>query len=80
MRRHVRPGRSQAGEGSAIKEAPDYEILEDSYVNNVRKGTASVKVRGLGDYGGTKTVKFKIQAKKMESFSDVVRRQLLLFR
>jgi len=58
----------------------DYEILEDSYVNNVRKGTASVKVRGLGDYGGTKTVKFKIQAKKMESFSDVVRRQLLLFR
>ena len=51
----------------------DYEILEDSYANNIKKGTASVKVRGINNYGGTRTVKFKIQAKKMESFSSIVR-------
>ncbi len=51
----------------------DYEIMEDSYVNNIKKGTASVKIRGLNNYGGTKTVKFKIQAKKMESFSSIIR-------
>lgn len=51
----------------------DYEILEDSYVNNIRKGTASVKIRGINNYGGTKTVKFKIQAKKMESFSSIIK-------
>lgn len=45
---------------------PDnYEIVEDSYKNNVRKGTASVTVKGAGNYGGTKVVKFKIRAKSM---------------
>lgn len=43
----------------------DYEIVEDSYRNNVKKGTASVIIRGTGNYGGTKTVKFKIRAKNM---------------
>ena len=52
----------------------DYEIIEDSYVNNLKKGTASVKVRGLGKYGGTKAVKFKIQAKRMDSFNSIVRK------
>ena len=51
----------------------DYEIMEDSYVNNIKKGTASVKIRGINNYGGTRTVKFKIQAKKMESFSSIIR-------
>ena len=51
----------------------DYEIMEDSYVNNIKKGTASVKIRGINNYGGTRTVKFKIQAKKIESFSSIVR-------
>ncbi|MDE6608907.1 MAG: hypothetical protein K2K54_14330 [Lachnospiraceae bacterium] len=52
----------------------DYEIIEDSYVNNLKKGTASVKVRGPGKYGGTKAVKFKIQAKRMEVFDSIVRK------
>jgi hypothetical protein len=39
----------------------DYEIVE--YKNNVKKGNATVTIKGLGDYGGTKTVKFTIQAK-----------------
>lgn len=43
----------------------DYKILEDSYKNNVKKGTASVTIKGTGNYGGTKTVKFKIRAKNM---------------
>ncbi len=51
----------------------DYEIMEDSYVNNIKKGTAGVKIRGINNYGGTRTVKFKIQAKKIESFSSIVR-------
>lgn len=41
----------------------DYEIVEGSYRNNVKKGTASVTIKGKGNYGGTKTVQFKIRAK-----------------
>lgn len=59
--------------GEYLDYGDDYEIIEDSYTNNIKKGTAGVKIRGLGDYGGTKTVKFKIQAKKMESFAEIVR-------
>ena len=46
----------------------DYEIVENSYVNNVKKGTASVTIVGKGNYGGTKTVKFKITARKLSWF------------
>ena len=41
----------------------DYEIVKDSYVNNVKKGTASVTIKGLGNYGGTKKVTFKITSR-----------------
>ncbi len=41
----------------------DYEIV--SYSNNLKKGTASVTIRGINSYGGEKTVKFKIVAKEM---------------
>lgn len=40
-----------------------YQIIPGSYRNNVKKGSASVTIRGLGNYGGTKTVKFTIRAK-----------------
>lgn len=40
-----------------------YEIVAGSYKNNVKKGTASVTIRGVDNYGGTKTVKFTIKAK-----------------
>ena len=39
----------------------DYEIV--SYSDNVKKGTAKVVLKGGGNYGGTKTVKFKIKSK-----------------
>lgn len=40
----------------------DYEIT--GYQNNIAKGTAKVTIKGMGNYGGTKTVTFKIQSKK----------------
>lgn len=43
--------------------AQDYEIV--SYADNKNKGTAKVTVRGVGDYGGTKTADFKIETKPM---------------
>ena len=44
-------------------DASQYEIVPGSYKNNVKKGTASVTIRGVDNYGGTKTVKFAIRAK-----------------
>lgn len=41
----------------------DYEIV--SYSNNHNKGTAKVTIRGVGNYGGTKTVNFTIANKSM---------------
>ena len=42
---------------------PNWEIVGNSYMNNKDKGTASVAIRGLGNYGGTKTQTFKIVTK-----------------
>ncbi len=48
----------------------DYEIV--SYTNNVKKGTATMVIRGIGNYGGTKTVKFKINAKVMRYLNSAL--------
>jgi len=40
----------------------DFEVM--SYSNNTKKGTATVTLRGIGAYGGTKTITFKITNKK----------------
>lgn len=48
--------------GSPLKEN-DYEII--SYTNNIKKGTAKLTIHGLGEYGGTKTVTYKIIAQPM---------------
>ncbi|MBR5579405.1 MAG: hypothetical protein IKW28_10485, partial [Lachnospiraceae bacterium] len=45
-----------------------YEIVEGSYSNNVKKGTAKVTLKGLGNYGGNKTVTFKITTKNFVWF------------
>ena len=50
--------------GGAVLSKNDYEILPDSYVNNYKKGTAKVTLRGRGEYGGTKVVSFKIYDRK----------------
>lgn len=41
----------------------DFEIV--GYTNNIKKGTAKVTIHGLREYGGTKTVTFKINAQPM---------------
>lgn len=41
----------------------DFKIVE--YKNNVNAGTAKVTIAGIGNYGGTKTVSFKIVSKSM---------------
>lgn len=51
--------------GKVTLSADDYEILPETYVNNDRKGTARVTIRGTGAYGGAKTISFKINAQKM---------------
>lgn len=49
--------------GKTVLEATDYEIV--SYSNNVSKGTGKMVIRGVGNYGGTKNVTFKINTKTM---------------
>lgn len=62
-------------EGNLVRELyygadRDFIIVEGSYKNNNKKGTASVTVKGCGQYGGTAVIKFKITPKKL-SFLDL---------
>ncbi|WP_051545263.1 CehA/McbA family metallohydrolase [Butyrivibrio sp. MC2021] len=41
----------------------DFDIDYDSYVSNNKLGTAKVTIIGMGEYGGSKVVKFKIGKK-----------------
>jgi len=41
----------------------NYEIV--GYINNTKKGTATMLIRGKGEYGGTKKVTFKIDSMPM---------------
>ncbi len=59
----IEPGKDEITlkiSGFKLAEA-DYEIV--SYSNNVNKGTATIIVKGVGNYGGTKKITFKIQKK-----------------
>lgn len=49
--------------GKETLKKTDYEIA--GYDNNIKKGSALVSIRGIGDYSGTKTAKFNIIAKTM---------------
>lgn len=46
---------------NTVLTAEDYDII--GYSNNIDKGTAKLIIQGKGNYGGTKTVSFKIKAK-----------------
>ncbi|MFG6333354.1 MAG: chitobiase/beta-hexosaminidase C-terminal domain-containing protein, partial [Lachnospiraceae bacterium] len=63
--RAVEPDRDQitVKVGGTALRAEDYEII--GYANNRKKGTAQVTIRGIGNYGGTKTVNFRIQSRVM---------------
>lgn len=47
--------------GKTILSSSDYEII--GYSNNIKKGNAKLTIKGVGNYGGTKTVTFKIKSK-----------------
>ena len=46
--------------GKELTGGVDYVIDASTYANNVNKGTATVKIKGIGDYAGEKTVKYGI--------------------
>ena len=46
-----------------LVEGKHYTIDQDSYKNNVNKGNATVVIKGMDNYGGTKTVTFKITSR-----------------
>ena len=50
-----------AGDTPLIKDQ-DFEVV--SYEKNIKKGTAKILLKGKGSYGGTRTLTFKITAKK----------------
>lgn len=50
--------------GKITLSADDYTII--GYSNNHKKGTAKVTIQGIGNYGGTKTISFKILSYKMK--------------
>ena len=57
-------------DGTYLKEGIDFEII--SYSNNINAGTATVTVKGINNYTGTKKVKYKIlPITKYVSYSDV---------
>lgn len=45
-----------------VLQADDYEIV--SYSSSIAKGTAKAVIRGTGDFGGTKTIQYKIGQQK----------------
>ncbi len=53
-------------------EDDEYEILADTYQNNVGAGTASVKVAGRKGFTGTRTVKFIISPDRQTITADDV--------
>ena len=48
-----------------LKMGEDYEIVPGSYKDNVNKGNATVTIRGIGNYGGTRQVTYRISSYMM---------------
>ena len=46
----------------------DFEVVPGSYVKNINKGTAKVTFRGINEYGGSKTVSFKIGQRSIQEY------------
>ena len=66
-------GKKQVTVTDTLKEGEDYQII--GYSNNINKGKkAKLTIQGIGEYGGTKTQTFTINAKKM-SWGEAVTAQ-----
>lgn len=50
----------------------DYIVIKTSYKNNKKVGTASVQIRGIGNYSGTLTVKYTIKQKIMKWWESLL--------
>ena len=49
--------------GTPLEKGTDYEV---SYENNIEIGTATVTIKGIGNYAGTKKVTFKITGESLK--------------
>lgn len=54
----IKPTPTVVLDGKTLKEGTDYRV---AYKNNVKRGTATMTIEGIGDYTGKLTKKFKIQ-------------------
>ena len=60
-------------ETKVLELGKDIEVMLGSYVKNVNKGTAKVTFRGINDFGGTKTVSYKIGTRSIADYwSDMI--------
>ncbi len=71
----ITPGVNISYNKAGLTEGVDYYV---DYLNNIEKGTAQVRLTGIGNFTGTKVLKFKITAKNMKdtvvslsSYSDI---------
>lgn len=69
------PGVEISYNKTGLQEGVDYRI---EYLNNTEKGNAQIQMTGMGNFTGTKVLKFKISAKRMKdttvmlsSYSDI---------
>lgn len=56
-------------EKKVLTEGVDYRVM---YFNNQETGTATVVVKGIGEYGGEKKVTFKIVSHEMKWYNSIV--------
>lgn len=49
--------------GKVTLTTDDYEIVPGTYKNNTKVGTAKVTIKGVGAFGGTKEISFRINKK-----------------
>lgn len=61
---------ADANKNEKLIKGTDYDII---YKNNINVGTATAIIYGLGDYGNTKTISFKIAAKPLDTSNTSVR-------
>ncbi|MGN1314410.1 MAG: hypothetical protein ACI4VG_05265, partial [Lachnospiraceae bacterium] len=58
--------------GDGAGKNQNIKVVEGSYEKNINKGTAKVTFEGIGQYGGTKTVTFKIGQRSITQwFNDM---------
>lgn len=53
------------GVSEPLAEGIDYVIDANTYSNNIKKGKATVTIRGIGNYGGEKKITYTIGAKQI---------------